>query len=375
MRDGLAARQLAQQTAHDFAAARFRQVVAKTDVFGFGDRANFFCDPLPQSLSRGLRRRRVYGARGFEHNEGADRFARDVVGAAHHCGFGHIGVGNQCRLDLHRAHAVATHIDDIIYAPHDGEVARVGVTHRCVARQIAAAQLGRKVAFGIALGIAPNGAEHAGPGPFDDQIATRAIRDFGAQFIHHRRLHTRQRQGARARRERRGTRQRGDDMAAGFGLPKGVDDRAAALADFGVVPHPSLGVDRLADRAQDSQARQIKVPRVRGRILRVGFDQGADRGRRGVEHANAVALNHLPKAPRIGVGRYALKNHLRRAHAQRAIGHIGVAGDPAYVCRAPKHIVRFGDRVQVKSPAHGERRPQQIAARRMHNALGLAGRA
>src|SRR6218665_2316278 len=41
----------------------------------------------------------------------------------------------------------------------------------------------------------------------------------------------------------------GDHMAAGFGLPEGVDDGAALAAHVLVVPHPGFGVDRLADAA------------------------------------------------------------------------------------------------------------------------------
>ena len=53
-------------------------------------------------------------------------------------------------------------------------------------------------------------------------------------------------------------RQRRDHDRAGLGLPPGVDDRAAVAADVLVVPDPRLGVDRLADRAEQAQ-------RARGR--------------------------------------------------------------------------------------------------------------
>ena len=50
-----------------------------------------------------------------------------------------------------------------------------------------------------------------------------------------------------------GARQRRDENAAGLGLPPGVDDRAAAVADHAVIPLPRLGIDRLAHRAQQPQ--------------------------------------------------------------------------------------------------------------------------
>ena len=45
----------------------------------------------------------------------------------------------------------------------------------------------------------------------------------------------------------------------GLGLPPGIDDRRLAAADVLVVPEPRLGVDRLADRAQDPERRQVVV--------------------------------------------------------------------------------------------------------------------
>ena len=56
----------------------------------------------------------------------------------------------------------------------------------------------------------------------------------------------------------------GDHVAAGFGLPPGVDDGAAFLADDGVVPHPGFGVDRFADGAEQAQAGEVVLPRKIG---------------------------------------------------------------------------------------------------------------
>ena len=58
--------------------------------------------------------------------------------------------------------------------------------------------------------------------------------------------------------------ERADHDRAGLGLPPGVDDRAALAADVLPVPNPRLGVDRLADRAEQPQRRQV----VAGRVLR-----------------------------------------------------------------------------------------------------------
>ena len=45
-----------------------------------------------------------------------------------------------------------------------------------------------------------------------------------------------------------------DQDAAGFRLPPGIHDRATPIADDVVVPLPGFRIDRLTDRAQQSQA-------------------------------------------------------------------------------------------------------------------------
>ena len=54
---------------------------------------------------------------------------------------------------------------------------------------------------------------------------------------------------------RRDARQRRDHDRAGFRLPPGIDDRAALAADVPVIPDPRFGIDRLADRSEQPQAR------------------------------------------------------------------------------------------------------------------------
>ena len=84
-----------------------------------------------------------------------------------------------------------------------------------------------------------------------------------------------------------------------------------------------------------------------------------------------MVLDHLPEAARVGVGRHALEHDLGAAERERAVGDVGVAGDPADVGGAPEHVVGL----QVEGPLGGERRMQQVAAGGVLHALGLAGRA
>ena len=44
-----------------------------------------------------------------------------------------------------------------------------------------------------------------------------------------------------------------DHDGAGLRLPPGVDNGAAVVADLLAVPHPRLGIDGLADRAEQAQ--------------------------------------------------------------------------------------------------------------------------
>ena len=136
-----------------------------------------------------------------------------------------------------------------------------------------------------------------------------------------------------------------------------------------VVPHPGLGIDGLANRAQNTQRAQVGPGRVHF-LVRLGrLDQGANGRGRGVEDAALVAFDRLPEAPCVGVGRHALKNDLGRTGRQRTVGYVGVSGDPANVGGTPKHIVA----AQVKRPVHGEFGPQHKAAGCVLHALGFAG--
>src|SRR5690606_36365181 len=75
-----------------------------------------------------------------------------------------------------------------------------------------------------------------------------------------------------------------NEDAARLGLPPGIDDGAASIADDVVVPDPRFGVDGLADRAEQPQALARAAP--------YGFraipHECPDRRRRSVENIDAV---------------------------------------------------------------------------------------
>ena len=145
-----------------------------------------------------------------------------------------------------------------------------------------------------------------------------------------------------------GARQRRDHDHARLGLPPGIDDRAALLADHLVIPHPRFRIDRLADRAQQAQARQVVLVRP----LVAPLDEGADGGRRRVEDVDAVLLDDLPEAILARMVRGALVHHRGRAVGQRAVDDVAVARHPADVGGTPVGVVL----AQVEDPLMRQRR-------------------
>ena len=134
------------------------------------------------------------------------------------------------------------------------------------------------------------------------------------------------------------------------------------------VPDVGLRVDRLPDRAEQPQRRHVGLVRDLLALLH----EGPDRGGRRVEDRDAVLLDDLPPAAALGAVRGALVDHLRRRVGHRAVDDVAVAGDPADVGGAP---VDVGLGLEVEDRPVRVRRPGEVAARRVQDALGLAGRA
>src|SRR4051794_29460732 len=131
---------------------------------------------------------------------------------------------------------MAADVHDIVDAPEYPEIAII-IAPRCVASEIAPGHAG-PVLLRETIRIAPDIANHTGPGLPDDQIPLAIVFDWLAFGVDYLGDHSRQRQRCRARLERHRSRRRRDHDGSGFGLPPGIDDRATLFSDHLVIPLP-----------------------------------------------------------------------------------------------------------------------------------------
>src|SRR5205809_608798 len=78
-------------------------------------------------------------------------------------------------FDFGSADAVASHVEDVVNAADDPEIA-VFVLAAAVAGEVATGNFGPVDLF-VAFGIAPEAAQHAGPGFANDEFAALPFRD------------------------------------------------------------------------------------------------------------------------------------------------------------------------------------------------------
>ena len=82
-------------------------------------------------------------------------------------------------------------------------------------------------------------------------------------------------------------------------------------------------------------------------------------------------VDDAPVAARVGVGRRRLEQHRGRAVGERPVDDVAVPGDPAHVGGAEEDVAR----VVVEHHLVGVGGVDEVAARGVHEALGLAGAA
>ena len=296
---------------------------------------------------------------------GIDTLPLDVMGEAHHCGLGDRVMQHQRAFHLGGAHAVPGDVDHVIHASGD-PVVTVFVAARAVAGEILA---GEHLEIGVdeALMVAINGAHLAGPGTLDAQGAGNGPVQFMALVVHQARLHAKTGPGSGTGFQCRGARVRGDEDAAGLGLPPGVGDGAAAVADYVVVPFPGFRVDRFADAAEHAQAAAIVLFHE---LIALSHQRPQRRGR-GIEDVDLVLVHHLPEAAGVGISGHALEHQGDGAVTERAVNDVGMSRYPAHIGGAPIDLAVL----VVEYIFVGQGRIQQVAAGGVQHPFGLAGRA
>mmetsp|Transcript_9282 Transcript_9282/g.23225 ORF Transcript_9282/g.23225 Transcript_9282/m.23225 type:complete len:276 (+) Transcript_9282:2002-2829(+) len=262
-----------------------------------------------------------------------DRGALDVVRRADNRGLHDIQMRDQRGFDLGGADAVARNVENVVHAADDPVVA-VLVSPAAITRHVVAVKQ-TKVRLLEALGVAADGARHAGPRRLEHEVALALAFDFLPP------LADQAGNDAKARKGRgpgfhghTGDGERRDHVAAGLGLPPGVCDGGSGAADDVVVPQPRVAVDGLADCAEDFEggAGVFRDEFVAGAL------KGADSGRGGIQLGDVVAVGDVPEAAGVGVGWDALEEDLGGAVEEGPVSEVAVTGDPAAVCGAEEDV-------------------------------------
>ena len=236
-----------EQAADDFSGACFRQRGSKVDVVRLGDGTDHLADMVAQIAVEGVGGFDL----GFQCDEGDDGLAFEFVGATDHGGFGDVGVVDESTFDFCGAEPVTGDVEDVVETTDDPEVA-VFVALGTVAGEVVSGVFG-PVGFFEARFIAVDGAGHGWPWFTNDEASGLVGFAFVALIIENNGIDSKEWQGGGAGDERGGTGDGGDHNGTGFGLPPGIDDGAAAAADFFIIPAPGFGVDRFADAAEEAE--------------------------------------------------------------------------------------------------------------------------
>ena len=302
---------------------------------------------------------------GTQGHKRGDGLTLEIVRFTNNGRFGDGRVIDQRTFHFHRADAVPRHIQHVINATQNPQVAVV-VPLCAVARKIdvrTTRPLG-EIGVDVALIVVPDCARYRGPRTHDgEQSATN--RNLPGVVVQHRNVCAWKRDRCRTWFGSGGTRQRRDHDATGFGLPPRINYRAIVFADVFAIPHPRFGIDGLTNGAQQSQLRQI----IRLHKIGAPFHERTNCCRRRVENRDAVSLADLPEAIFLGpIGR-AFEHHTRRTVGEWSVHEIRMSRDPTNVGRTPEHIFL----AQVKCVLHGGGSAGKVATGGVNNSLGFSG--
>ena len=243
---------------------------------------------------------------------------------------------------------MARNVEDIVDPPHEPEVS-ILVDSRPVAAEVLpgeAAEVGLpdQPVFRVAVGSP----QDAGPRLLNDEVAALIHPRLLAVLLENLGSNAEKRPRCGPRFQRCRPRKGGNQDAPRLRLPPRIDNGEFPLADLFVIPDPRLGVDRLADRAEDAEALEavlinplIPLPH-----------EGPDGGGGGIEQIDLVLVDDLPEAAGVGVGRHPLKEEARRAAGEGAVDDVAVARHPPDIGGTEEGVLLL----VIKDPLEGEGR-------------------
>ena len=311
----------------------------------------------------GIRFAHVTDMAGLQNDEGHDSLPGGFIGGTHDGGFGHHQVRDQRGLNLGGGQTVARDVHDVIDATQQPDVTVVVVAGAITGKVFVAELV--PIRFLEALGVAPDSAQHGGPGLGNNEESTRVVGLNDTVFVDDLEVDAGNGNLRASGFQRRDAGEGRDHDRAGLGLPPGVHDRRFAAPNTVVVPDPGLGVNGLAHRTQHTDAGEVELLRN----LTAELHERTDGGGRRVQNGDLVLLDQFPPATGVRAVGGSFKEQLRGAIGERRVDHVGVAGDPADVGGAPVDI-RF--RMQVEDILVGEGTLGQITTAGMQDALGLS---
>ena len=168
---------------------------------------------------------------------------------------------HQRALDLHRADAVPGHVQHVVHATEQPEVA-VGIALRAVAGEVHVRRPTCSSTAARSARVAVDAAQHRGPRSRQRQQAAADLHLLALLACESRRRCP----GTAASRDPgfvAVTPGSGVIMIAPVSVCHHVSTTGQRLAaDVLVIPHPRLGIDRLADRSEQAERRQIVLLRA-----------------------------------------------------------------------------------------------------------------
>src|SRR5690606_38907699 len=181
LRNGLVLGNDPQQSAHDLAGPCLGQVFANSNFTRLGNRPDLLADPVTK-LPCNCRSFFAFRYRTLEHNEGNHGFTCRGIRAPHDSSLRYQLMRDQGRFDLHGSQAVARHVQHVVDAAHDPDIA-IFVALGTVPRKVIALGFRWEVALLESFGVAPDRPDHGWPGFLDHQGTPLSGRYFLAILV------------------------------------------------------------------------------------------------------------------------------------------------------------------------------------------------